>query len=308
MASLREFGRVKAFAAGSRRTKTGAQNDVDEGTLGMSERILDTGTEQLLGSVRDHVATLTFNRPEKRNALGDIVTPALRRMLLEMDQDPDVRVVVITGAGQAFCSGGDVTGMGKGITGGPKRSHQDKVRRLQQKQQELTLRLHELSKPTIAALPGAAAGAGMSIALACDLRIASKNAFLVPGFTRIGLSGDYGSSWFLNRLVGPAKAKELFFTGRRVQSDEALALGLFNEVVTLDDLAEHTREIAEQIANGPPIAIRYMKQNIDRASVADLTTCLDWEAERTVACAATDDHKEAVAAFMEKRAPNFRGN
>ncbi|MEM7212991.1 MAG: enoyl-CoA hydratase-related protein [Pseudomonadota bacterium] len=182
-----------------------------------SERVLDTGTEQLLGHVRDHVATLTFNRPEKRNALGDIVTPALRRMLLEVDQDPDVRVVVITGVGQAFCSGGDVSGMGSGLSGGPTRSHQDKVRGLQQRQHELTLRLHELSKPTLAALPGAAAGAGMSIALACDMRVASDTAFLVPGFTRVGLSGDYGSSWFLNRLIGPSKTKELFFAGRRVQ-------------------------------------------------------------------------------------------
>ena len=308
MARGSEFGRVLAFAGRLASGRDWSANEVDKGIFNVSERILDTGTEQLLGSVRNHVATLTFNRPEKRNALGDIVTPALRRMLLEMDQDPDVRVVVITGAGQAFCSGGDVSGMGSGISGGPRRSQQDKVRGLQQKQQELTLRLHELSKPTIAALPGAAAGAGMSIALACDLRIASESAFLAPGFTRIGLSGDYGSSWFLNRLVGPAKAKELFFTGRRVQSDEALSLGLFNEVVASEELAKRTRETAEQIANGPPIAIHYMKQNIDRASVADLKTCLDWEAERTITCAATDDHKEAVAAFMEKRAPNFRGN
>ncbi|MEM9062375.1 MAG: enoyl-CoA hydratase [Pseudomonadota bacterium] len=273
----------------------------------MNERTLETGTEQLLGSVRDHVATLTFNRPEKRNALGDIVTPALRRMLREVDEDPDVRVLVITGAGQAFCSGGDVSGMGS-TTDGPARSHQDKVRGLQQKQYELTLRLHEMSMPTIASLPGAAAGAGMSIALACDLRIASETAFLAPGFARVGLSGDYGASWFLNRLVGPAEAKELFFTGRRVQSDEALALGLFNEVVPFDDLANRTHELATQIASGPPIAIRYMKQNIDRASAADLRTCLDWEAERTVTCSATDDHKEAVSSFREKRVPDFQGH
>lgn len=270
------------------------------------ERVLDTGTGQLLATVRDHVATLTFNRPEKRNALGDIVTPALRRMLLEVDQDPDVRVVVVTGVGQAFCSGGDVSGMGSGRDG-PEPSHQDKVRGLQRKQHDLTLRLHELSKPTIAALPGAAAGAGMSIALACDLRIASETAFLVPGFTRVGLSGDYGSSWFLNRLIGPSRTKELFFTGRRVQSEEALALGLFNEVVASDLLADRVREIAGQIGNGPPIAIRYMKQNIDRASVADLRTCLDWEAERTITCGGTEDHSEAVSAFLEKRAPQFRG-
>ncbi|MEM7189168.1 MAG: enoyl-CoA hydratase [Pseudomonadota bacterium] len=271
----------------------------------MSVRLVDTGTEQLLCSVEDHVATITFNRPEKRNALGDILTPALRQVLLDLEADQDARVVVLTGAGKAFCSGGDVSGMSGGM--GPSAPPGDRVRNLQHKQQTLTLRLFELSKPTIAALPGAAAGAGMSIALACDLRIASDNAFLTTGFARIGLSGDYGGSWFLRQLVGPAKAKELYFTGRRVQAEEALALGLFNQVVPYEELAEATRALATSIANGPPTAIRYMKQNINRAGGADLRTCMDWEADRLVRTAATEDHKEAVAAFMEKRDPVFKG-
>lgn len=268
-------------------------------------RAVDTGTDQLLCTVEDHVATVTFNRPEKRNALGDIVSPALRDVLLTLDGDADVRIVVITGAGKAFCSGGDVSGMGSGI--GPKAPPEDRVRDLQRKQEALTLRLHELSKPTIASLPGAAAGAGMSIALACDIRIAAKSAFLVTGFGRVGLSGDYGGSWFLTQLVGPAKAKELYLTGRRIQAEEALALGLVNRIVPDADLVDATTDLAKLIANGPPLAQRFMKENVNRATTADLRTCLGWEAERTVTSAGTADHKEAVAAFLEKRAPVFRG-
>lgn len=268
-------------------------------------RDVDTGTDQLLCRVEDHVATLMFNRPEHRNALGDIVTPALREMLRVLEADADVRAVVLTGAGKAFCAGGDVKGMGGSAP--DERPLDDRIRELQHRQQTLTLRLRELSKPTIAALPGAAAGAGMSIALACDLRIGSASAFYAPGFGRIGLSGDYGGSWLLTQLVGPAKAKEIYFTGRRVQAEEALALGLLNEVVADGDLMARTAELAGQIARGPPLAIRYMKQNINRAAEADFRTCLDWEADRLVRVAQTQDHREAVRAFIEKRAPVFQG-
>ncbi len=267
-------------------------------------RKIDTGTEQLLCSVDDHVATVSFNRPEKRNALGEIVTPALRQVLLALEADSDVRVIILTGVGKAFCAGGDVKGMGGGAP--DERSVDEKIRELQHRQQTLTLRLFELPKPTIAALPGAAAGAGMSIALACDLRIGSDKAFYAPGFGAVGLSGDYGGSWQLTQLVGPAKAKEIYFTGRRVQADEALALGLLNEVVE-GDVMDRARELASQIASGPPQAIQYMKQNINRATQADFKTCLDWEADRLVRVAQTDDHKEAVRAFVEKSSPNFKG-
>ena len=267
-------------------------------------RDVDTGTEQLLCSVEDHVATVSFNRPEKRNALGDIVTPALREVLLTLEADGDVRVIILTGVGKAFCAGGDVKGMGRAPD---TRSVDQKIRELQHRQQTLALRLYELPKPTIAALPGAAAGAGMSIALACDLRIGSTEAFYAPGFAAVGLSGDYGGSWQLTQLVGPAKAKEIYFTGRRVQADEALALGLLNEVVE-GDVMERVKELARQIANGPPLAIQYMKQNINRATQADFRTCLDWEADRLIRSAQTEDHKEAVRAFIEKRPPVFKGN
>lgn len=268
-------------------------------------RAVDTGTDQLLCQVDGHVATLTFNRPEKRNALGDIVTPALREMLLVLEADPEVRVVVLTGAGKAFCAGGDVKGMGSGAP--DDRSLDDKIRALQHRQQTLTLRLFEMHKPTIAALPGAAAGAGMSIALACDIRIGGASAFFAPGFGAIGLSGDYGGSWQLTQIVGPAKAKEIYFTGRRIHAEEALALGMLNEVVPDEDFRARTAELAAEIAAGPPLAIRYMKQNINRATQADFKTCLDWEADRLVRVAQTEDHKEAVRAFIEKRKPEFRG-
>ena len=275
---------------------------------------VDTGTDQLLARIDDGVATITFNRPEKRNALSDQLTPALRETLLRFDEEPAVRVVVLTGAGTAFCAGGDVSGMGSGrrssvpAEAGPvKRSFQDGVRELQRKQETLTLRLFDLSKPTIAALPGPAAGAGFSIALACDLRLAAESAFVTTAFANIGLSGDYGASWLLPQLVGVAKAKELFFTSRRVRADEGLALGIFNEVVPDAKLAERTAELAGTIANGPPVALRYMKENLNRSVGADLRTCLALEADRMSRSAQTQDHREAVAAFLAKRAPVFKG-
>ena len=221
--------------------------------------------------------------------------------MLVLETDPDVRVIVITGVGKAFCAGGDIKDMASGDLS-VVRSIDDKIRELQHRQDTLTLRLFELPKPTIAALPGAAAGAGVSIALACDIRIGGTSAFYASGYGAVGLSGDYGGSWQLTQLVGPAKAKEIYFTGRRVQADEALALGLLNEVVADEDLQARAKELATQIANGPPLAIGYMKENINRATQADFKTCLDWEADRLIRVAQTEDHKEAVRAFIEKRA------
>ena len=273
-------------------------------------KTIDTGTDQLLASVENRVATITLNRPEKRNALSDELTPALRQTLLVVEADPEVNCVVITGAGTAFCAGGDVSGMGSGRSDDSdarQPSSEERIRELQHRQETLTLRLFELSKPTIASLPGPAAGAGFSIALACDLRIASQSAFVTTAFGNIGLSGDYGASWLLPRAVGLAKAKELFFTSRRVGAEEGLTLGLFNTVVKDDEIREQTRELAETIAQGPPIAHRFMKQNLNRSQEADLKTCLALEADRLVRSAQTADHKEAVAAFLEKRKPRFEG-
>ena len=272
---------------------------------------LDTGTDELLCSVDDRVATITLNRPERKNALSDNLTPALRQTLLELNTAQEVGCIVITGAGNAFCAGGDVSGMGGG-SNDEKPAHtpsiQDRVKTLQHKQETLTLRLFEHAKPTIASLPGPAVGAGMCIALACDIRIGSESAFIGTGYRNVGFSGDYGGSWLLTQSVGIAKAKELFFTGRRIQSDECLELGLFNQVVPDEKLEESTTELARQIASGPPIAIGYMKENINRSLELDLRGALAQEADRLMRCAQTNDHKEAVKAFMEKRPPVFQGD
>jgi enoyl-CoA hydratase/carnithine racemase len=279
--------------------------------VNVARKAVETGTDQLLCEVEDGVATITLNRPEKRNALSNELTPALRQTLLTVDADPAVRCVVITGAGHAFCSGGDVSGMGDRPAAAPderpRPTLEDAIRKLQHGQESLTLRLFDLAKPTIAALPGAAAGAGMSIALACDLRIAAQNAFITTAFANIGLSGDYGGSWLLTQLVGVARAKELYYTGRRVGAEEGLALGIFNEVVADDALMARSHALAASIAAGPPIALRYMKENLNRAVGVDLRSALALEADRMVRCTRTEDHREAVQAFIGKRKPSFRG-
>ncbi len=277
----------------------------------MSAVKLDTGTEELLCLVENSIATITLNRPEKRNALSDSLTPALRQTLLEVEANPDVRVLVITGTGTAFCAGGDMGGLGKNFAGrtpgGARATLEDGIRNLQHRQDTLTLRLYNFAKPAVAVLPGAAAGAGMSLALACDIRLASDTAFLAPGFANIGLSGDYGGSWFLTQLIGPGRAKAIYLTGRHVSSEEALSLGIFNEVVPFDELPSRAQELASAIASGAPLALRYMKENLNRAVVSDLKACLDMEADRTVRCTRTEDHLEGVNAFLEKRKPVFKG-
>lgn len=265
---------------------------------------MDTGTDHLLCAVKDGVATITMNRPEKRNALSRELMSAFSDVLLSVDQNSAVRCVMVTGTGTSFCSGGDVSGMG---SGGRAPTVDSAIRQLQQGHEALTLRLFELSKPTIAVLPGPAAGAGLSIALACDLRIAAESAFVATAFGNIGASGDYGGSWLLTRLVGTSRAKELYFTGRRVASEQAREFGIFNEVVADATLNQRARELAAQIAAGPPIAMRYMKENLNRAVDLDLRACLAMEADRMVRSMRTEDHLEAVAAFMEKRKPVFQG-
>lgn len=269
---------------------------------------LDTGTDQLLATFDAGVVTLTFNRPEVRNALGDIVTPALRRMIEHTAEDPEVRCVVITGTGTTFCAGGDVKGMGDKKTGRPRPKRlEDAVADLIQRQMTLTGALYAMPKPTIASLPGAAAGAGLSIALACDLRIAAESAFMTTGFARIGLSGDYGASFFLTHMIGTARARELFFTNARLPARQCEEWGLVNRVVPDDQLRSETRSLARQLADGPPLAFAQMKKNLDHALRADLSSCLEQEAQGLVQTAQTRDHREAVQAFVEKRDPIFEG-
>ena len=270
-------------------------------------RTVDTGTQELLCTITDHVATLTLNRPEKRNAMGREMMPALAQMLVALDADDDVRVLVLTGAGEGFCSGGDVGNMGKQIGPMATTTLDEKIALLQQAQEASSLALYEFSKPTIAALPGPAAGAGMSLALACDLRIAADTAFLAPAFGAIGASGDFGGSWYLSNLIGPGRAKEVYYTNRHIRSDEALSLGLFNRVVSADTLRDATQDWAAEIAKGAPIALRYMKENHNLAMVADLKTTMLQEGDRMVRALHTEDFANAAMAFMMKKTPEFKG-
>ena len=265
---------------------------------------LDTGTEDLLADLDDGVLTLTLNRPQARNAMSDAMNQALGRQLAAAELDPAVKCVVLTGAGQGFCAGGDVKGMNERNAGGGRTISLDEAIH---NQRATAGKLFKMPKPTIAALPGAAAGAGMSLALACDLRILSSNAFLTTAFAKVGLAGDYGGTYFLTQLVGAAKARELYFLSDRVSAEDALRLGLANWVVPPEELAAKTREIALRLAQGPQVCFRYMKENLNRAMAGDVDDCLDLEATHHVHSASTADHREAAQAFVEKRQPVFQG-
>lgn len=265
---------------------------------------IDTGTSTLLCSIEEGVATITLNRPEARNALGDELSPALRRMISQAGDDPEVGAVLITGSGTAFCAGGDVKSMGSGQSPA-EMSIEEKVADLQHRQRTLTGALVGLRKPTVAALPGAAAGAGLSIALACDMRIAAESAFISTAYARIGLSGDYGIAWLLSRAVGNARARELLFLPDRIDASRCEHIGLFNRVVPDSQLTSAAHELAVRLANGPRIALRNMKDNLDEAMECDFLTALDAEAVRLVETMQTTDHREAVRAFVGKRAPAF---
>ena len=272
---------------------------------------LETGTNDLLGRIEDRVAVLTFNRPDRRNALSGEMYGGFATALPAIAANDDIRVVMVTGAGGAFCAGGDVKAMNEShVTGTGDRatmSAEDRVDDLRRRQREVSLALHEFPKPVVAALPGAAAGAGLSIALAADLRVAAPNALLVTAFANVGASGDFGGSWFLNRLVGESKAKELYFRSPRLTAAEALELGMVNAVLDDDDFETAALHWCNDIANQAPLAVARMKENLNRASVADLATALDAEAANMVMTMGTADHREAAAAFVEKRTPIFKG-
>jgi enoyl-CoA hydratase/carnithine racemase len=268
-----------------------------------ADRILATGCEQLLCQVEDRVAVVTLNRPDARNALTLEMKRALAELIPALGAAQAVGAVLLTGAGPAFCAGGDTKMMARD---GKPPSFEERVAQLRW-EHRIPAALHRLEKPTIAALPGPAAGAGFSIALACDLRVAGESAFVTTSYAKLALTGDYGASWFLTRLVGTARARELLFTGDRVNASECERLGLVNHVFPDADLEKEAFALAARIAAGPPIALRYMKDNLNRAVHGDLESCLDVEAERMVQGAMTEDYLEAVRAFSEKRRPAFKG-
>ena len=278
----------------------------------MSRRTVNTGTNDLLANVEDGVGTITMNRPERRNAMSGGMLTAMSSVLGAFETDPEVACIVLTGAGGAFCAGGDVKGMAEGTGGGStaaagtdldSRIHAQRI-----SQRATAGKLYKMPKPTIASLPGAAAGAGLSLALSCDLRIASDKAVMTTAFARVGFSGDYGGTFFLSQLVGSAKARELYYLSDRIDMTEALRLGLVNYVVPTDRLEAETSKLAQRLAKGPRVAYRYMAENLNRAaSDADVDDCLDLEATHHVHTGFTEDHREAAKAFVEKREPAFKG-
>lgn len=258
------------------------------------------------------VATIVLNRPESMNAMTAELLNDLAATGKQLAEDDSVRCVVLTGAGRAFCAGGDVKGFAAAASRGPRPegagggtlvSRSDVLRQ----QEEISRLLYEMPKPTIASINGAAAGAGMSIALACDLRVASDQARIVTAFARVGFSGDFGGTWFLQRLVGPAKAKELYFLAEPVDAQRALELGLVTKVVPHESLAEETRALAQRLANGPTVAYARMKDNFAFGATNTLADTLTREAQNMTFCGGTADHREAALAFVEKREPQFAG-
>ena len=274
----------------------------------MSTGVIDTGTDHLLADLTGGILTLTFNRPEARNALSSELLQALGSQLADGEINPEVRCVVITGTGAAFCAGGDVKAMSETNSNGAKNTLDTLIQRQRLNQRATSGRLYKMPKPTLAVLPGPAAGAGLSIALACDLRIMSSTAFMTTAFAKVGFAGDYGGSLFMSQLVGTAKARELYFLSDRISAKEAEDLGLTNWVVAPEALQESAADIAQKLANGPTVAYSYMKENLARAlTSADVHDCLDLEASHHIHCGGNDDHKNAVEAFIEKRAPVFEG-
>src|SRR5438105_14075735 len=257
----------------------------------------------LLETTENGITTLTLNRPERLNALSPAMTAALKETLERLSTDRDCGAVVITGAGRGWCAGGDVKTM---ESRGRDQSFEDRVEGLRQAHR-LPLLLRRMPKVVIASINGPVAGAGLGLALACDLRIAGKAARFGTAFARIGYSGDYGGSWSLTRLVGTAKARELYFTADIIDAEEAGRLGIVNRIVADDELMPETIALARRIADCAQIALGYMKRNLLAAETEDFQTVRELEAAHQARCAFTEDPKEPVPALNETRRPVFKG-
>lgn len=261
----------------------------------------------LLETRQDGVAILTMNRPEARNALSNAMLESMLEALPRLAADPEVGAILLTGAGGAFCAGGDVKGFAASEGGANHgRSPEQAAHGLRQRM-EVSRWLHEMPKITIAAIPGAAAGAGLSIALACDFRIAARGAKITTAFAKVGLSGDFGGTYFLTQLVGAAKARELYLLSDVILAEDAERIGLVNRVVEPNALADEALAFAKRFASGPTITLGLMKKNLNTAERGDLMLSFDTEALNHSRSAGTEDHAEAAKAFVEKRAPQFKG-
>jgi 2-(1,2-epoxy-1,2-dihydrophenyl)acetyl-CoA isomerase len=263
---------------------------------------LEDSVPDLIETIEDGIATLTLNRPERLNALSMDIRTGLLEALERLGHDNSVGCIIVTGAGRGFSAGGDVKSMGERSAAG----FEPRAAGIQFSNQIPRL-MRNLPKTVIAMVNGVAVGAGLSMALAADLRIAARSARFGTGFLKIGLSGDWGGSWTLTRLVGTAKARELYLLGDMISADEALAAGMVNRVADDADLLATTMAIARRIADLPQIAVGYTKRNLHAAETGDFQSVLDMEAFHQARCSQTEDHREAVQAFAEKRKPVFHG-
>jgi 2-(1,2-epoxy-1,2-dihydrophenyl)acetyl-CoA isomerase len=258
----------------------------------------------VLYEVADHVATVTLNRPERRNAMSAELLQELLASLERAAADDEVRAVVLTGAGPGFCVGGDLQAFAK--ADGGERSLEERIAGLRESVRCSEL-LRGMPKPTIAAVNGAAAGAGLSLACACDVRVAARSAVFRMAFLSAGLSGDFGGTWTLPRLLGEAKARELYLLNRKLDAAEAHDIGLVAEVVDDDAFAERVRTIATELAAQAPLAVASIKANLNGQATLSFAEHLDHECERHVTLSRSADSAEAARAFLEKRKPVFQG-
>jgi 2-(1,2-epoxy-1,2-dihydrophenyl)acetyl-CoA isomerase len=257
----------------------------------------------ILEGKREGIATLVMNRPDRLNALNNELASALSDALRRIAGDDTVRVVVITGAGRAFCAGGDLSALGKGRQTGATHELEPLLRAGMQ----MVLRMRTMSQPVIAAVNGPAAGAGMNIALAADIRIAAEEATFGQNFAKVGLFPDYGGTYFLPQLVGPAKAAELFYTGDMIDAKTALAVGLVNQVVPAAQLEAAVKSVAQKIAQGASMPLRALKKALFASEETELAQALDNEVREQIRCYLSDDCHEGIRAFFEKRPPKFQG-
>jgi 2-(1,2-epoxy-1,2-dihydrophenyl)acetyl-CoA isomerase len=260
---------------------------------------------RILPAQNGAILTLTLNQPERLNPVDFDILVQLAEMLDSAANNPEIRVVILTGAGKAFCAGGDMQVM-DGREAGPRKTREE-LTQLARRASNATALLHSMPKPTIASIRGAAAGGGLGLACACDIRIASETAKFTFAYPKIGLGGDVGSSYFVNRLLGPAKALEFCLRSPLVRAPEALALGLVNHVVPDAELEARTGEIAEELAAAAPLGLAAVKQNLRAAEAGPMEAAFDVEAQNVIAGFRTADHKEAARAFLEKRKPSFSG-
>jgi enoyl-CoA hydratase/carnithine racemase len=258
----------------------------------------------ILVDVTDHVATVTLNRPERLNALGGAMREQLYDAVLKLSADTDVRVVMITGAGRAFCSGGDVKEMSERQDSGAASRHGVEIQPIREK---ILAVMRSMPKPVIAVVNGVAAGAGFNLALGCDMRLASEKASFSQAFVKRGLHPDWGGTYFLAHMLGTARACEFIFSGDMISAQQAADWGLVNRVVPHDKLAEAAREWGQRLAAGPPIVLAMAKRGIYRSMESDLASALEYEAYAQRVIWTTEDAAEGIKAFVEKRPPVFTG-